>query len=498
MLKILLLMIFPFLFLPSILNEYAIVQSNHYEMYKYMKYEKTKKIVTSFVLIGLLIAYFYCDYKYLFLLGSLIITNTSFVSSNKIKITSRIKRFILIHFIAAYLLAIIIPIKLAFLILNNLLLVYIFILHYTSLLLEKIILKHYQIEAKQIIKDKKIIGITGSYGKTTCKNIIYDMLSQIANVSKTPKSYNTKVGIIKSIRENCESIDEYFICEYGVDKVGGMDKLLDVVKPNISLITEVGPQHILSFKNIENIKKEKIKLATVLNQNEIAIINNDNTYLRSSLDNLRCKIITYGISTPSDVMAKNICISSEGSMFDLYIRNKFIKKIKIKLLGMHNVLNTLGAIGVLLALNKDLENIDKLVSNIKQVEHRLEIKKIKDIKVIDDSFNSNEKGFKNAIDVLNMMKEEKIVITPGVIEQGKNSEKVNYELGKYMSDKVDFVVLVEKNCDVIKRGLLDQNYDENKIVIKNNFFEAWDFIEEYKNINKIVLIENDLPSIYLK
>lgn len=488
----------PFILLPVILSEYYIIQCNHYEIEKYIIYEKSKKII---VMISLLITFLLgvLINKYIFLIISLTITNTSLIKINQIKITNRVKRFIGIYFIFTYLLSTIFKDKIYLLLgINSFIILYIIIINFISKLLEKIILFYYKKDAQKIIKNINVIGITGSYGKTSCKNILYDMLSKIVNVSKTPKSYNTKVGIIKGIRENCTSLDDYFICEYGVDRVGGMDKLLNVVKPHISLITEVGLQHLLSFKNIENIRKEKIKLGKILKENETVVINVDNEYLRYSIKEFKCNVITYGIKESADISCKNITFNNEGSEFDLYVYNKFIKHIKIKLLGRHNVSNVLGAIGILVGLKISLNDIDKLTSNIKQVEHRLQVKNLDNIKIIDDAFNSNEVGFKSAIDILSMMKEYKIVITPGIIEQGKNSETINYELGKYMANKIDLVILVEKNAHVIKKGLIDNNFDENKIIMKSNFFEAWNFIKNYDKQNKIVLIENDLPSIYLK
>lgn len=499
MINIIISIIFPFIFLPIILNEYYIMQCNHYEVQKYMLYEKKKKIIVTCLLFLIFLMGIFTKYKYVSLITSLIITNISFISGSKIKLTSRVKRFIIVYFTITYLLVLFKVSKInLLLIVNSFIIFYMLIVHYISSLIEKIILFNYKKDAQKIIKDIDVIGITGSYGKTSCKNILYDMLSEIVNVSKTPKSYNTKVGIIKSIRENCNSLDDYFICEYGVDKVGGMDKLLNVVKPNISLITEVGPQHLLSFKNIENIRKEKIKLGKILKENEALVINGDNKYLKASIKEFKCNVITYGIKDNEDITCKNISFNKEGSEFDLYVYNKFIKHVRIKLLGKHNVSNVLGAIGVLVGLNISLENIDKLTSNIKQIEHRLELKKLGNIKVIDDAFNSNESGFKNAIDILSMMDGYKIVITPGIIEQGKNSENINYELGKYMSDKVDLVVLVEQNAMTIKEGLISGKFDENKVFIKKDFLEAFEFVRSCDKENKIVLIENDLPRIYLK
>ena len=416
-----------------------------------------------------------------------------------LKLTNRVKRFVLIYFLFTYSLFLL-PVNKLYLVLflSAFFYFYLLVIHAFSCFVEKIIMSVYIKEAKKIIRDVKVIGITGSYGKTSCKNIIYDMLEPLKDVSKTPKSFNNKVGIVKSIRECVNKEDEFFICEYGVDKKGAMDKLLKIVKPNVSLITEVGPQHILTFKNIENIINEKLKVAKILKESEYAVINNDNIYLNKEVCNLRCKTITYGIKNNSDIMAKNITMNNKGSVFDLYVNNKKQKTLKICLLGEHNILNVLGAIGVLKSIGVDLKKLNVLTSLIKPIEHRLQLKTLQGVKIIDDSFNSNEVGFKKAVDVLNLMEEEKWIVTPGVIEQGASGRDVNYKLGQYMASKIDFAILVENNAQVIKEGLLSKGFNEDRIFVKKDFKDAWVYIKEINEERKIFLIENDLPSIYLK
>jgi len=502
MIKVLIGLLLPLMYIFVVKSQYTIIQSQHYELNKYFKYELRKKIVIqSLQIILFSLTFFTNNYLYYTSIITSAILNIFLINKQSLKYTPRIKRFLIIYCLLVSLLYIGLPFSYlkSFLLINCSILPLLITAHYISILLENIIMFFYIKNAQKIVKDKKIIGITGSYGKTSSKNILYDMLESLCNVSKTPKSYNTKVGIVKSIRENVNKFDDVFICEYGVDRKRGMDKLLKIVKPNISLITEVGPQHLLTFKNITNIKKEKIKLAKILKSDEVAVINNDNRHLSSEIKKIKCKVITYGIESNSEIRAKNIKVDKNGSSFDLYINDKKIKRLHINLLGKHNILNTLGAIGVLKALNMNLNKVDELVKNVKPVKHRLELKEINGIKAIDDSFNSNQVGFKNAIDVLSLMKEKRIVITPGIIEQGPNSYKINYELGKYMYGKVDLVILVEKNSFIIKEGLINSGFNPKKIIEKKDFLEAWNYVKEnIKEENKIILIENDLPSIYLR
>lgn len=492
---------FAFIALFILLKQYSIVQSCHYEFYKYLKCNSLKKFFSLFINSFLFIFWLFVNgvYKNILLLLSLI-TNLFFSNNkNKIHYTNRIKRFMIVYiFVTSVFLFTFNNKFLVISLINFWFTFYLYIIHFISCSIERCIMNFYINDAKKIIKNVKVIGITGSYGKTSCKNILYDLLKDDFNVNKTPKSYNTKVGIVKSIRENVNNEDDYFICEYGVDKKGGMNKLLKIAKPSISWVTAIGNQHILTFKSIENIVSEKLKLVKVLDNERIAIINNDNEYLRKEIPNLKCKVITYGIKNTSYIMAKNIKISKDGSSFDLYIKSKKYKRLNTILLGEHNILNILGAIGALVAIGVDLTNIEKKVALVAPIEHRLKVKTLQGVKIIDDSFNSNEIGFKKAIDILNLMDEEKYIVTPGVIEQGENSYRVNYELGKYMSKKIDFAILVEDNATVLKRGLLDGGFQEERIIIKKDFQEAWLYIKNINSGNKIFLIENDLPNIYLK
>lgn len=495
--------LFPLFFIPIIYSEYVVIQSHHYELNKYLKSDTKKKIYFQLICLALLVLFFVIGNKYVqYSLAciSFAFSNLCFFRKHKLNITKRVKRYFVVYYFMTVLLNFALELdKLTFFVIITLLIIpYIIVTHLLSVVLENVIMSFYVRDAKKRLKGKNVIGITGSYGKTSCKNFIYDMLENECLICKTPKSYNNRVGIVKSIRENLSEEDEWFICEYGVDRKGGMDKLVKIARPNIVLITEIGPQHILTFKNIENIKIEKLKLAKSLKKDEWVILNNDNIYLEKGKEELECKVLTYGIENESDIMAKNIKIDNGGSSFDLYVYNKKVKTIKIGLLGMHNILNVLGAIGALMCMGNNLKNIDKLASLIKPVSHRLEVKNMHGVKVIDDGYNSNEVGFRMAIDVLGLMEEEKVVITPGIIEQGDNSEEVNYNLGRYMADKIDLAILVEKNAEIIKKGLLSNGFDERRIVSKKDFKEAWEYVKEINDDNKIFLIENDLPSIYLK
>lgn len=468
-----------------VVKEYTIFQNYHYELSRYLYHIKSNKGYCLYLYCLLFI--FVIKFDFLFIIFALPFL-ALIIKKSKLSYTNRVKRVICLNLLISVIL----------MVLNLIKYIYIFsffylcFLHFTSCLLEEILFTRYLKSARNKIKDKFVIGITGSGGKTSVKNMIYDVLINEFNVTKTPKSFNNKVGIVKSINEHVKDYDDYFVCEYGVDRVKGMDKLLKVVKPNIAIITYIGSQHLLTFKRKENILKEKIKLIEALDKDGCAIINNDDILLKN-YDYKNKRVLRYGINSDSDVMGKNIILDTSHSEFDLYIKGIKIKRVSIPVLSIHGVENTLAVVCVLLSLNLDIEFIVKYIESVSCLEHRLEPKIIDGVNVIDDSFNSNEKGFKDAIELIKKSDKYKIVITPGIIEQGKNNILVNKRLAHYLL-WCDFVCLVTNNTTSIKEELDLMGYKEYKIF--NSFFEAFEYTKGLEK-EKIVLIENDLPDIYL-
>ena len=171
------------------------------------------------------------------------------------------------------------------------------IVNIVNIPIEKSIQEKFVRRAKKTLRQMnnlKIIGITGSYGKTSMKSIVSTLLSQKYNVLKTPKSYNTKMGIVRTINENLKNTDQIFVCEMGADEVGEIKELCDLVHPSIGMITSIGPQHLETFGSIENIKKTKFELVDSLPDDGLAFLNYDNEEVRSV--NVSKNKITYGLS----------------------------------------------------------------------------------------------------------------------------------------------------------------------------------------------------------
>lgn len=348
------------------------------------------------------------------------------------------------------------------------------------------------------MNDIKIIGITGSFGKTSTKMILNDILNVKYKGFCTPKSFNTPNGILKSINEEKTIFNDYFICEMGARKVGEIKYLCNLVKPKYGIITSIGACHLETFKTIENILKTKFELADFLPSDGILILNKDDEYIKKYKFSSKAKVYYISLNEKADAYAKNIKITSEGTSFDLYIKDEKIN-VKTSLLGQKNIYNILSSSLMAYLLGLSLKEIKKGISNIKPISHRLEIKKVNNLTIIDDSYNSNPIGAKNALEVLSLMKGEKIIITPGMVEMGKEEENLNYNFGKDMANICDkFYLIGKKRSKPIIKGILEINKNAD-IKVFNKFDDAYnDVIKGVKRKNVTLLIENDLPDLYLE
>jgi len=368
---------------------------------------------------------------------------------------------------------------------------------------EKLVYYYYRTKAiKKLRKNINtcVIGITGSYGKTSSKNILYEILSLKFNVLMTPKNFNTQYGLIITINSYLDKFDEVFIAEMGAFKVGSINKLCKLVKPRYGIITNIGVQHLETFHSRENIQKGKFELVEALPSDGVAILNMDDVYQVNYNIKNDCQIIWIGIdNTLAHVRASDIIMDENGMKFHVIFKgdtNKY--NFETRLLGYANIYNILSAIALGKYMGMNIYELQLGVKKIKPIAHRLEIKKINDIVVIDDAYNSNPVGSKMAIDVLNLMPGCKIVVSPGMVELGKVEDEFNKIFGKYMSKVANYVILVgRKQTKFVYEGLIEEEYDEERIFIINDVKEAFKIIDNIKvGQTKYVLLENDLPDIF--
>ncbi len=342
------------------------------------------------------------------------------------------------------------------------------------------------------------IGITGSYAKTSVKEILNVILSQKYKVLSTPNSYNTPLGIAKTVKRLDESYD-VFIAEMGARRIGDIKELTNIVNPNVAVITGVTFQHLETFKIFENIAKTKYEIIENMSDGK-AVFSSDNKISIEMYEKCGLEKKLAGVEklSNSSVYASDIECSENGSTFNLHI-NKSQIKVSTALIGKHNVSNVCLAVAVADFLGVDKTSIASAINSLKPIKHRLEVlNNGKGVTIIDDSYNSNPEGVKSALETLKMFNGNKFIVTPGIVELGFLEGEENYKLGIKMAKVVDVAILVGRSRALrIREGLLSQGVNSENIIIVKDLEEAKAELNKRVKQGDVVLFENDLPDKYL-
>lgn len=369
---------------------------------------------------------------------------------------------------------------------------------------EAMINRRYYNEARNILRsmpDLKIIGVTGSFGKTSTKHYLQRILSESYETLMTPGSYNTTMGVIRTVREMMKPYTEVFICEMGAKQRGDVKEICDLVNPDMGIVTAVGPMHLQTFKSIENVQATKFELVDSLPAGGLAVVNDDFPYCASrKVDNVECLRYAVDNTNNADYRAEDIRYSPEGSVFTMVGPDGFRMQLKTRLVGECNISNLMAAVIVALRLGVPEEKIRYAVGCIEQVEHRLSIRQTPGgITIIDDAFNSNPSGSKMALDVLHAFEGEgkRIVVTPGMIELGDEQDRLNQELGRHIGRSADVAIVVSSyNREAIVSGILATEFPKKNLYTVGTFNEAQKILSRIMEKGDTILYENDLPDAY--
>ncbi|MBE5859983.1 MAG: UDP-N-acetylmuramoyl-tripeptide--D-alanyl-D-alanine ligase [Butyrivibrio sp.] len=368
---------------------------------------------------------------------------------------------------------------------------------------EKKINDWYIKDAQRILNEHpnlKIIGITGSYGKTSVKYYICTLLAEGFRVLMTPESFNTPMGIIRTIRGDLTPMHEIFICEMGARHVHDIKEITDIVHPDDGIVTSIGPQHLETFHSMENIINTKFELLDAVDEKSstgLKFVNGDDVNI---MDNLRYKdAITYGTSEKCDYRATDINFSKDGASFKVTTPSGETCDFTMKLLGEHNVTNVVGAIAMANKLGIPLKKLQMAVRRLVPAPHRQELKKHGNVTIIDDAYNANPNGAKRALDTLSKFKDSvRILVTPGMVELGEKEDEFNKEFGKQAASSCDYMILVGgDHVRPIREGALEAGFSEDKLFVKETLDSAVSLMYEIDaGKQKVILLENDLPDNY--
>lgn len=369
---------------------------------------------------------------------------------------------------------------------------------------ERSINRRYYNDARRILRsmpDLKVVGITGSYGKTSTKHYLYRILSEHYETLMTPGSYNTTMGVIRTVREMMKPYTQIFICEMGAKQKGDVKEICDLVDPTCGIVTAVGPMHLQTFKTIENVQSTKFELVDSLPAEGLAVVNNDFEYCANRVvNNVKC--VRYAVTNleGADYIAEDIHYTPKGSEFIMKGPDGFRMELSTQLVGECNISNIMAAVIMALHYNVPEEKIKYAVSRIEQVEHRMSIRQTPGgITIIDDAFNSNPSGSKMALDVLKTFAERgrRIVVTPGMIELGDEQDELNEAFGGYIAQSSDIAIIVSTyNRESIVKGIKNNDFNDEQLYVVDTFKEAQQLLAGMMRSGDTILYENDLPDAF--
>lgn len=366
---------------------------------------------------------------------------------------------------------------------------------------ERRINRHYYDEAASILASMpglKVVGITGSYGKTSTKHYLHRILSEHFETLMTPGSYNTTLGVIRTVREMMKPYTEVFICEMGAKQRGDIKEICDLVHPDMGIVTAVGPQHLESFKTIDNVQATKFELVDALPEDGLAVVNNDFAPIASrKVDNVEC--LRYAVKdADADYHASDIAYGRNGTDFTI-VGPGTEMRLHTRLVGECNVSNLLAAVIIAIRLGVPADRIRRAVERIEPVEHRLSMKRTAGgITIIDDAFNSNPSGSAMALDVLRAMDSgRRIIITPGMIELGDRQYELNRDFGAGIARSADIAIVVgEYNREAIVEGIGSVGNSGIEVIEAPTFADAQRRLAAIVRAGDTVLYENDLPDTF--
>ncbi len=344
--------------------------------------------------------------------------------------------------------------------------------------------------------DLDTVAITGSYGKTSVKFAVAEVLKQRYPTLATPGSYNTPMGISKVVNTDLSDDHRFLVLEMGMRHPGDIAELAEIAAPDIAVITSIGGAHLEYMGSIEAIAKEKLSLLNFLPEDGLAVLNGDDERIMAGAAEMDLDQFVVSVARNDvDLWATDISYGPDGARFEAHTSEGDSASFSTRLLGKHNISNILLALGVGLRSGLSLRQMRQAVERLDPVPHRLAMRAESGLIVLDDAFNSNPVGAENAVEVLGQFTTgRRVIVTPGMIELGEEEKNLNRAFGRQIGRGADVALLVgPERTRPIAEGLIEEGWSSENIIACTTLFEAQDWIAANLGSGDIVLFENDLP-----
>ncbi len=354
-----------------------------------------------------------------------------------------------------------------------------------------------------------VIGITGSYGKTSTKTYIAHLLNGKYHAFPTPKSWNTLMGVCLAINTRMDDHADYFICEMGAYVRGEIQAISALTHPGISVVTEVGPQHLERFGSLQNIATAKYEIIKALPPDGLGVFNWDNPYVREMYERgypaNRIAISRQADPANPPPDGPRLIASGESETLDgltfnvLDVQTGHTAHFETALVGQHNVTNILLAAAIALHEGLTLDHVAQRVRTLQPAEARLVRQVLPNgMTIINDAYSANPVGAVSALRVLGMHDTgRRLLITPGMVELGEMHETENKKLGEAAANYATDVILVgPQQTRPIRAGLEQAGFPPANLMVMDTVTEAIAWYQQHLGAGDTVLFLNDLPDTY--
>jgi UDP-N-acetylmuramoyl-tripeptide--D-alanyl-D-alanine ligase len=342
-----------------------------------------------------------------------------------------------------------------------------------------------------VFEHLKVIGITGSYGKSTTKEFITQLLSKKYKVLSTQGNVNTEIGVAQTVMNKLKPEHEVFVVEMGAYKRGEIKAICDIVRPTVGVVTGINEQHVGLFGSTEAIMEAKFELLDALPETGLAVCNGDNTFCVEMAAQAKCRKQLYSITFKSDFAGENIAVEPTKVCFTLHAGDKKAE-VCCHVVTRHNVLNVLAAVSVALEMGMTFDEIVRELPQLTLPKKTMTVTVHGDTVVIDDTYNTNSDGLRSALVYMKEAYEDykKIVVFPGIIELGSSADEVHVELGADIAQIADvFIITSVDFAEPLARGARLGHMETDQIIVTEDPEDVEKLIADVSQ-KKVILFES--------
>ncbi|MEO8862933.1 MAG: Mur ligase family protein [Candidatus Saccharimonadales bacterium] len=336
------------------------------------------------------------------------------------------------------------------------------------------------------------IGVLGSYGKTTMKELLLTVLSEGLEVAATPGNQNVIISHARWVLSKLKGSERVLIFEYGESQPGDIKRLGGFSSPEYAVVTGLAPAHLDSYPDLQSIVDDFSSIKDYVSDERL-YVNGDVRLLESTFNDANL----YKSSGTSLLRAKNVSVSFEGTDFTVMRDSKEIS-FHTGLMGRHQIGPIIAVISIALDLGMSLDQIKAGVSKTNSFEHRMQSRKLSGAWIIDDTYNGNLEGLRAGLSLLSELPaKRKIYVTPGLVDQGEETTRVHNELGNLIAKASPDKVVLMKNSvtSLIESGLKEGSY-LGELIIETNPLEFYTNLEHYLASGDVIMMQNDWPDSY--